>query len=123
MEEAIVISRLCRWAKWKLGSGKHLGFKPQVNFIRLAGEEAICVNCDDDRECAETNDAVEHLPELHKLLIRIEYLSTARTDKERAFVLGISRQSYVSYRSITYNIIGMFFEKNGSQGVAELGQI
>lgn len=105
MEEAIVVSRLIRWAKWKLGSGSHLGFKSQVNYVRLASS-GYTAHDDIDSACIEINDAVEQLPELHKLLIRIEYLSTARTGDEKAAVLGVSKRSYITYRSAAYQRIG-----------------
>ena len=105
MEEALIVSRLVRWAKWKLGSGAHLGFKSQVNFVRLASKSYTAYD-DIDSACIEINDAVKQLPELHKLLIRVEYLSTDRTGKEKAAVLGVSGRSYISYRSAAYQRIG-----------------
>lgn len=105
MEEALIISRLVRWAKWKLGSGAHLGFKSQVSFVRLAAKSYVAHD-DIDSACIEINNAVEQLPEPYKLLIRVEFLSTARTGNEKAAVLGVSRRSYIRYRSTAYQRIG-----------------
>lgn len=104
MEEAIVVSRLIRWAKWKLGSGKHLGFKPQISFVLLAG--GYTAHDDIDSECIETDDAFKQLPELHKAVIRIEYLSECRNDAERAARLGVCKRSLISYRSAAHRHIG-----------------
>lgn len=103
MEEAIVVSRLIRWAKWKLGSGKHLGFKPQISFVLLAG--GYTARDDIDSECIETDDAVKQLPEFHRAVIRIEYLSECRNDSERAARIGISKRSLVTYRAAAYRYI------------------
>lgn len=114
MEEAIVVSRLIRWAKWKLGSGKHLGYKSQVSYVRLASG-GYTAHDDIDSECIETNSAVEQLSELHKAVIRVEYLSTARTGDEKAAVLGVSKRSYITYRSAAYQRIGDYLMKQGSK--------
>lgn len=104
MEEAIVVSRLIRWAKWKLGSGKHLGFKSQISFVLLAG--GYTARDDIDSECIETDEAVKQLPELHRAVIRIEYLSECRNDAERAARLGVCKRSLISYRSAAHRHIG-----------------
>lgn len=96
-QEAIVINRLTRWAKWKMESGVQLGFKSHVNFLRLAGgsdwrDESI------DSECIETNQAVEQLPELHKALIRVEYLSTMRDELHKVHVMGCCVRSFRQWK-------------------------
>lgn len=126
MEEALIVSMLVRWAKWKLGSGRHLGFKKQVSFVRLAGEEARCQDLGVDRECIEINDAVEQLPELYKIVIRIEYLSECRNDAERAIMLGVCKRSFISYRSNAYRYIGEYLDaskKNCLHMVHNFGMI
>ncbi|ABI59721.1 hypothetical protein Neut_1475 [Nitrosomonas eutropha C91] len=78
----------------------------------MAGEEAVCPDYDIDRECIETNDAIEQLPELYKLVVRVEYLSECRNDGERAVRIGVCKRSFISYRSTAYKYIGEFLMKS-----------
>ena len=114
MEEAIVVSRLIRWAKWKLGSGKHLGYKSQVSYVRLASS-GYTAHDDIDSECIEINDAVEQLPELHKAVIRVEYLSDCRKDDEKAVRIGVCKRSFFSYRSAAHQLIGDYMMQQRSK--------
>jgi hypothetical protein len=96
-EEAIAVGRLMRWARWKMDSGVQLGFKSHVNFLKLAGgrdwrDESI------DSECVQTNEAVEQLPELHKALIRVEYLSTCLDEQFKAHAFGCCIRSWRQWK-------------------------
>lgn len=98
MYSGIVVGRLIRWAEWKMGSGVNLGYKPQVNFMRLAPSTGS--NWDEmvDRECIETDAAYNQLPQLHQLVLRLEYLSTYKTDELKSVSFGSSVRAYRQYK-------------------------
>lgn len=94
MDEAVVVNRLLRWAKWKMRSGVALGFKPAVNFYRLAGGLSQDYNQVIDSECIETNNAVDQLPAMLRELIRIEYLGIGMDERSKAECFGCCVRSF-----------------------------
>lgn len=92
--EAVVMNRLCKWARWKFDSGVNLGFKGKSSFMALTPSGGVH-NEAFDSGCVETNDAVDSLPALHRELIRHEYLvmSNQRQD-EKAELFGVSKRTY-----------------------------
>ena len=108
MLEAIVINRLFKWAKWKMNSGVALGYKSQVSFTRLSGGRDPNLGYDEryDVECQFTERAVNLLPELHKALLRLEYLSTVISEDQKAYCFGTSRRTYRQYRQQAYQMLG-----------------
>lgn len=115
MNESVVTMRLSKWAKWKLGCGKHLGYKSQVSFMRMTPIHGGSASLDVyafDQECIETNSAVEQLPELHQAIVRVEYLSTCRTDREKALRVGVCKRSFIAYRAMAYKQISKYFDQD-----------
>lgn len=108
MIEATVVNRLIKWADWKMGSGISLGYKSQVSFVRLSGGREPHLGYDQgyDAECQLTDRAVGLLPELHKSLIRLEYLSTVISEDQKAHCFGTSRRTYRQYRQDAYAKLG-----------------
>lgn len=102
MYSGTTVLRLLRWARWKMQSGVNLGYKPQVNFMRLSPSTSSTWDSLVDRECIETDMAFCQLPELDKLIIRIEYLSTANTDNEKSFAFGASVRTYRHYKKVAH---------------------
>ncbi|MDC8446444.1 MAG: hypothetical protein LV471_11030 [Nitrosomonas sp.] len=105
-DEAIVINRLLRWAKWKMQSGVALGYKSHVNFVRLAGGNDMAWDDAVDHECVQTNEAVDQLPELHRALIRVEYLSMCIDEQHKAHAFGCCIRSFRQWRRDAHNMIG-----------------
>lgn len=96
--EAVVMNRLCKWARWKFDSGVNLGFKNKVAFMRLTPSSGFSHNEAIDSSCIATNDAFENLPSLHQALIRHEYLTmTNQRQDEKAELFGMSTRTYRSW--------------------------
>ena len=106
MNEGTVIIRLTHWARWKMQSGVELGYKRRINFIRLAGENSAPPDCGYNLECQQTDEAVNQLPVVPREVIRVEYLSTARDEDEKARRLGISVSTLRRYRQDAYRLLG-----------------
>lgn len=108
MIEAIVINRLIKWSKWKMGSGVSLGYKRQVNFVRLSGGRDQSLGYDDgyDADCHLTDKAVDLLPEVYKLVIRVEYIDKLRDENAKAHRYGKSRRTYREDRDRAYLLLG-----------------
>jgi hypothetical protein len=81
-DEAIVINRLVRWARWVLNSGVNLGYPSQVSFYRMASMTGRYHDPSFDSECQQTEKAVRSLPVDQYLLIRHEYIITLGWSKE-----------------------------------------
>ncbi len=95
MNEAVLVSRLLRWARWKMASGVALGYPGQVSFLRLAPPTATYFRDPRiDEECMETDKAYQSLPELHMSVLRVEYLSCVNKDRTKAQLFGRSRRGY-----------------------------
>lgn len=106
MDQAIVINRLTRWARWKLASGVKLGYKSKVNYMRLVGGDSIQPDVGIEMECEQTNQAFEQLPIVQKEVIRMEYLSTAGNEVAKAYRMGISVRTYRNYKNAAYDMLG-----------------
>lgn len=97
VDEAVVVNRLLRWARWKLKSDVSLGYKSKASFMSLLPQTGLHDESIDS-ECIETNNVVEQLPELHKALIRIEYLSTCLDEKFKAHAFGCCIRSWRQWK-------------------------
>ena len=94
-DKTTVGSRLVNWAHWKMASGVALGYPSMVSFMRLGGGHSAYD--DVDSECIETNNAVEKLPYIPLIVIRVEYLSGYKETAVKAHACGISKRSYYNY--------------------------
>lgn len=109
MEESTVVGRLTRWAKWKFQNGVALGYPSQASFLRLVVDGTAIEHFIDqslDSECVETDRAYRLLPELHQLVLRIEYLSTLSTVALKAYRFGTSKRTYEQYKNDAYRLLG-----------------
>lgn len=107
MLEAIVVNRLIRWANWKMSSGVVLGFKRQVNFARLSGgDQSVAYDHGYDADCLLTDRAVNLLPEVYKLVIRLEYIDAIPSESQKVHCYGKSRRTYREDRSEAYRLMG-----------------
>lgn len=102
MSEAVIVNRLVRWANWKMRSGVALGFKPAVNFYRLAGGLNQDYNQVIDSECIETDNAVNELPVMLRELIRIEYLGIGSDEQLKAECFGCCVRSFRKWRRVAH---------------------
>ncbi len=105
MTRAIIVNRLLRWARWRLGSGVHLGFNKQVSFLRLTPPSTVGHDVLLERDCMETDAAFNALPLLHQSVIRLEFLTDVRKDEDKARCVGISIRSFRQYRNDAYDKI------------------
>lgn len=97
-DRSTVVSRLVRWGKWKIGSGVALGYPNMSAFMRLTPNDTIQNIADEiGAECAQTNKAVEMLPLLHKLIIRVEYELAYKDIAVKAHSCGISKRQYYNF--------------------------
>jgi hypothetical protein len=110
MIEAIVINRLIKWANWKMNSGVALGYKSQVSFVRLSGGQKVEYDNGYDADCLITDRAVNLLPEVYKLVIRLEYLDVIPSEEQRVHCYGKSRRTYRDDRATAYVMLGNLIE-------------
>lgn len=108
MIEALVINRLLKWARWKMDSGVALGYKKQVSFLRLSGgrDPSLAHDALLDSDCQLTDHAVNLLPEVYKLVIRMEYIDVIPNENHRAHRYGKSRRTYRDDRATAYRLLG-----------------
>lgn len=98
-DKTTVGSRLNEWANWKMSSGVALGFPCESSFTKMrvdnqrTKESYVAV----DQECNVMNDAVDSLPYLHHIIIRVEYLSGYKDTAVKAYKVGISKRAYYKY--------------------------
>lgn len=102
LDKSSVGSRLNNWADWKMASGVSLGYPSMSSFTKMRvdgqGIEDFCAGI--DRECIETDKAVQDLPYLHNIIIRVEYLSVYKESSIKARKCGISKSVY--YRHLDH---------------------
>ncbi|SHL10780.1 hypothetical protein SAMN05216428_10196 [Nitrosospira sp. Nsp11] len=106
MIEAIVINRLIEWAKWKMNTGVALGYKSQVSYVRLSGGNTLTYDTGYDADCLLTDRAVNLLPEVYKLVIRMEYIDAIPSEIQRVHCYGKSRRTYRDDRTEAYKLLG-----------------
>jgi hypothetical protein len=107
MIEAIVINRLIKWAKWKMQTNVALGYPSQVNFIRLAPPtDPHYHDARIETDNLLTDRAVNQLPEVYKLVIRMEYIDAIPDESQRIHRYGKSRRTYYYDRTTAYMMIG-----------------
>lgn len=110
MIEAMVVNRLLKWARWKLASGVALGLPREVSYMREVSKidrELIRERLIMDDECRKTNAAFEQLPQLHQLVLRLEYLTAGGGNElMKAHWFGTSIRTYRTYRNDAYRILG-----------------
>ncbi len=107
MIEALVVNRLLKWQRWKFKTGVALGYPAQVNFMRLAPSTTSFQDYPRlNTDCLLTDKAVNFLPEIYKLVIRLEYIDLPSDERSKAHRYGKSRRTYVEDRTRAYLLIG-----------------
>ena len=106
MIEATVVNRLLKWSKWKMQTGVSLGYPSQVTFIRLAPQTTHFRDPGIDADCLLTDRAVNFLPEVYKLVIRLEYIDAIPDEDHRVRCYGKSRRTYRDDRATAYMMVG-----------------
>src|SRR6187455_24708 len=99
MIEALVVNRLLRWARWKMQTGVALGYPSQVSFVRLAPATTHFRDPGIDTDCMVTDKAVMLLPEVYKLVIRLEYIDAIPSIQQKAHCYGKAIRTYQLDRS------------------------
>ncbi|SHM05578.1 hypothetical protein SAMN05216428_11293 [Nitrosospira sp. Nsp11] len=106
MIEALVVNRLIKWARWKLDTGVALGYPSQSSFTRLVPPPPYFHDPRIDADCLLTDRAVNLLPEVYKLVIRLEYIDAIPSEMQRAHCYGKSRRTYRDDRTTAYTMLG-----------------
>lgn len=98
-DASTVSCRLNAWALWKMDSGLALGYpsKSAFTILRVDCQRIEDHNISVDPECLETNAAVDNLPYVHNVVIRVEYLSGYKDIAVKAYKCGISKRTYYNY--------------------------
>jgi len=104
--EAIVVNRLIKWAKWKMQTGVALGYPSQVSFMRLVPPGTNFTDPRIEADCILTDRAVCLLPEVFKLVIRLEYIDAIPSVQQKAHCYGKSLRTYQGDRSTAYLLLG-----------------
>lgn len=106
IDECCVESRLSRWAEVKMQTGVKLGYPSKSAFMNLtpAGHDAV-VDPGVDIEFEQTDRAFDLLPEIPKLVIRKEFLSTCRDEATKAYQLGIAIRTFRQYKHNAYRMM------------------
>ncbi len=112
MIKASLINRLLRWGKWKLKGADALGYPSKVNYIRLAPETTHFRDPGIDIECDITQRAYDKLPLIFKVAIWVEYLSTAKKQKEKALSFGRSTREYRRTLKEAHVMIGNLIDQS-----------
>lgn len=107
-DKGTVVSRLNRWGRWKMASGVANGFPSQSAFMRLGGVppgdawEGTAL----DSECVQTNKAVSDLPgDVHKLVLRIEYVDSYKDSSVKAYRFGCSKRQYYNFLETAHKLV------------------
>ncbi|MXS81561.1 hypothetical protein [Nitrosomonas oligotropha] len=113
LDAGSVDSRLRRWGAWKMQSGVALGFPSQSAFMRLvpAGDNHDRFG-EIDHECIETNDAVELLPLIPQVVIRVEYVLAYSSVAVKAHQCGVCKRSYHNYLADAKKMFANILNKN-----------
>lgn len=111
MIEALVVNRLLKWAKWKLQTGVALGYPSQTNFMRLAPATSTFHDPRLDADCLLTDRAVNLLPEVYKLVIRLEYIDAIPSLMQKAHCYGKSQRTYLLDRKTAYEMLGRLIDE------------
>lgn len=105
-DKSTVVSRLNRWGKWKMQSGVANGYPSRSAFMREAGGNDMTQRWDRlamDSECVQTDKAVECLPGIHQLIIRVEYVLAYKDTAVKAYSCGISKRQYYNFLTDAHN--------------------
>ncbi|WP_145956215.1 hypothetical protein [Nitrosomonas ureae] len=97
-DKGTVSSRLIKWGQWKMRSGVALGYPSAAAFVGLnpSSPSEWCGQAIDS-ECVQTNQAVEALPYVLLIVVRVEYISGYKDSAVKAHACGISKRSYYNY--------------------------
>ena len=108
MNEAAVVGRLTRWARWKLGSGEAQGYPSRAAFTNeyIDGRRPEDIDPSYNSECDETHKGYTQLPDVYQAVIRIEYLSTLSTVKLKSYKYGKDKRTYHRDLKQSYLLLG-----------------
>lgn len=109
--EAIVVNRLLKWARWKLQTGVALGYPSRVSFLRLTPPAFDERDPRLDADCLMTDRAVNLLPEVYKLVIRLEYIDAIPSLMQKAHCYGKSQRTFLLDRKTAYEMIGRLIDE------------
>ncbi|SEN43728.1 hypothetical protein [Nitrosomonas marina] len=106
IDENCVESRLTRWARIKMQTGVKLGFPERSAFMNMtpAGSDPV-IDPGVDLEFQQTDLAYNQLPEIPKLVIRKEFLSTCKNEASKAYQLGIAIRTFRQYKHNAYKLM------------------
>ena len=99
LDVSCINNRLERWANWKMSSGVSLGYPSSSAFtvLRVDNQSVDDTHVADDKDCIETNEAIDRLPFVQYAIIRVEYLSNYSQVSIKALKCGISKRTYYQY--------------------------
>ena len=111
-DKGTVVSRLNRWGRWKMASGVALGYPSRSCFMRLGGDNSPGDHYDEfDSECIETNRAVDLLPAIPMVVIRIEYVIGYKDTAVKAHACGVSKRAYYNYLQSAHEMVANILNK------------
>ena len=95
-DKSTVVSRLHRWARWKMASGNAGGFPSKSAFMRFVPSDPNRFLSEIDSECVETDKAVAALTPVARIIVWAEYQSNYQKVSEKAMACGVSSNFYYS---------------------------
>ncbi|WP_293006903.1 hypothetical protein [Nitrosomonas sp.] len=106
-DKSTVVSRLVRWGSWKMDSCVALGYPSMSPFMRMTPSATVGAIQDEiDSECLQTDRVVMSLSDVHKLVVRNEYvLHSDKKSSERAAITGFSKRTYYDYLGCAHSEI------------------
>lgn len=112
-DKGTVVSRLNRWGRWKMASGVALGYPSSSLFMRLGGGNDQGSHYGEfDSECIETNRAVDLLPAIPMVVVRIEYVIGYKDTAVKAHACGISKRAYYNYLQSAHEMVANILNKD-----------
>lgn len=123
-DKSTVVSRLHRWGQWKMNSCNAGGYPSKSAFMRDApidpNSNRFFFN-EIDSECIETNRAIDNLPHVPMIVIRVEYLSNHRKVSDKAIACGITKDYYYKCLKNAHELVAkelnLYLHGSGSFGI------
>lgn len=113
LDGSSVITRLQHWGRWKMSSGVSLGYPNQSAFMHLAISSTPHDRFGEiDSDCIETDKAVDLLPFVKQIIIRVEYVLPYSSVATKANHCGISKRSYYNYLVDAHEMVAQLINNN-----------
>lgn len=93
-DKSTVVSRLHRWARWKMASGNAGGYPSKSAFMRYVPSDPNNFLNEIDSECIETDKAVAALTPIPRIIIWAEYQSNHSKVSEKSMACGVTKDYY-----------------------------